>query len=173
MSTFGRKYLWVIASVLLPGAACQQAPPDPAEQNMQTVRDIYAAIDAQDYDKVREIFPEEAFAYVIGTDEAFPRDAGIEMMQMFYSAFPDYTHVIDRVVAEGDWVAVQLTFHATHQGEFQGIPATGKVVTYGGAHFGRIVDGKIMEWWILENDLALMQQLGLSLVPAAGGEVGD
>lgn len=157
---------WAVAFLLLPCPGCQQTPADPTVENRQTVLDLYAAIDAQDYDRVREIFPEEAIAHVIGTDEAFPRDAGIEMMQSFYSAFPNYTHVIDRIVAEGDWVAVQLTFHATHQGEFQGVPATGKTVTYGGAHFGRIVDGKIMEWWLLEDDLSLMQQLGMELTPA-------
>ena len=58
-----------------------------------------------------------------------PAEAGIEMMQMFYAAFPDYTHVIDEMVAEGDRVAVRLTFHATHQAEFQGIPSTGNAVT--------------------------------------------
>jgi predicted ester cyclase len=91
---------------------------------------------------------------------------------MFYAAFPDYTHVIDDVVAEGDWVAVRLTFHATHQGEFQGIPATGNTVTYGGAHFGRLVDGRIAEWWILENDLGLMEQIGVDLAPVETEETG-
>ena len=159
--------LVVLSFLLLPSLSCEQAPTDRTEENKQAVRDLYGAIDAQDYDRVREIFPENALAYVIGTDEGFPRDTGIEMMQMFYASFPGYTHVIDRIVAEGDWVAVQLTFHAKHQQEFQGIPATGNAVTYGGAHFGRIVDGKIMEWWILENDLSLMQQLGMDLAPAA------
>jgi len=156
--------------LVLLSPSCQQSPPDHTEVNRQIVRDLYAAIDAQDYDRIRALWPEDAPAYVIGTKEALPREAAIGMMQMFYAAFPDYTHVVDVLVAERDWVAVRLTFHATHQGDFQKIPATGNAVTYGGAHFGRIVDGLIAEWWILENDLSLMQQIGMDLAPAAAGE---
>ncbi len=91
------------------------------------------------------------------------------MMQMFYAAFPDYTHQVDGLVAEGDWVAARVTYRATHQGEFMGIPPTGNSVTYGGTNFLRVVDGQIHEFWMLENELSLMQQLGMQLVPVEEG----
>ena len=91
------------------------------------------------------------------------------MMQMFYAAFPDYTHQVDGLVAEGDWVAARVTYRATHQAEFMGIPSTGNSVTYGGTNFLRVVDGQIHEFWMLENELSLMQQLGMQLVPVEEG----
>jgi predicted ester cyclase len=106
---------------------------------------------------------------LVGTTEVMPGDAAIEMMQMFYAAFPDCTHVVDGMVAEGDWVAVRLTFHATHQAEFQGIPPTGNSVTYGGTHFLRVADGQIHEFWLLENALSHMEQIGMQLVPVKEG----
>jgi predicted ester cyclase len=148
------------------------APPEATvglEANKQVVRDVYAAIDAQDYDKIRSLVAEDATGGIIGTQEMIPFEGMVEMIQMFYAAFPDYTHVVDGMIAEGDWVAVRLTFHATHQGEFQGISASGNAVTYGGAHFQRVVDGLIQESWILENDLSLMEQIGLQLGPAGEG----
>jgi steroid delta-isomerase-like uncharacterized protein len=159
-------------AVLLIVAACQTAPPPEMtvdlEANKQVVREVYAAIDAQDYDKIRSLIAEEATGGIIGTQELIPFEGMVEMMQMFYASFPDYTHVVDGMVAEGDWVAVRLTFHATHREEFQGIPASGKAVTYGGAHFQRVVDGLIQEFWILENDLSLMEQIGMHLAPSEG-----
>jgi predicted ester cyclase len=43
-------------------------------------------------------------------------------------AFPDFHHNMIEVVAERDKVAVRFNITATHEGEFQGIPPTGKEV---------------------------------------------
>jgi steroid delta-isomerase-like uncharacterized protein len=42
--------------------------------------------------------------------------------------FPDAHEEIEDIVAEGKKVMVRLLFTGTHQGEFMGIPATGKRV---------------------------------------------
>jgi predicted ester cyclase len=139
------------------------------EVNKQVVLDLYAAIDAQDYDQIRALISEDASGGLIGTTEMMPRGAAIEMMQMFYAAFPDYTHQVDGLVAEGDWVAARVTYNATHQSDFMEIPATGNPVTYGGVNFLRVVDGQVHEFWMLENELSLMQQLGMQLVPIEEG----
>ena len=91
------------------------------------------------------------------------------MMQTFYAAFPDFTHQIDALVAEGDWVAARLTFHGSHQADFQGISSTGNEVTFGGVHFFRVVDGQVHESWMLDDNLSFMQQLGMRLVPVEEG----
>ena len=64
------------------------------------------------------------------------------------------------MVAEGDQVAVRLTFTGTHRHEFQGISATGRrgetrlMVTY------RVADGKITERGEVADGLLTMAQLG-------------
>jgi steroid delta-isomerase-like uncharacterized protein len=70
--------------------------------------------------------------------------------------FPDLHGHIDDVVAEGDQVALRLTFRGTHQGEFLGLPATGRTIEYVSYEFYRIVDGLFAEEWIC-SDLATLQ----------------
>ena len=70
--------------------------------------------------------------------------------------FPDLRAQIDDIVADGDQVAARLTFRGTHQGEYLGIPATGRIVEYVSHEFYRIVDGLVAEEWIC-SDTATMQ----------------
>jgi len=54
----------------------------------------------------------------------------------------------------------------THQGEFMGIPPTGKPVTVTGMSIDRIVGGKFVEGWLNFDALGMLQQLGV--IPAPG-----
>ena len=83
-----------------------------------------------------------------------------------HAAFPDLHYTVEDMVAEGDKVAVHYTGRGTHHGEFQGIPATGKPMTYTGILIWRFVDGKIAEHWAAPDLLGLMQQLGA--IPTRG-----
>jgi steroid delta-isomerase-like uncharacterized protein len=76
--------------------------------------------------------------------------------------FPDLHARIDDLVAEGDRVAVRLTFRGTHQGEFLGIPATGRTVEYVSHEFYRFADGLVAEEWICSDLASLQGQLTAS-----------
>jgi steroid delta-isomerase-like uncharacterized protein/deazaflavin-dependent oxidoreductase (nitroreductase family) len=99
-----------------------------------------------------------------------PSIAGIEqakqLMVAYTSAFPDLQLTTEDVVAEGDRVAIRNTWRGTHHGAFQGLPPTGKHVTFSGSDFFRFVGGKIAEQWADLDALGLMQQLGS--IPAMG-----
>lgn len=151
--------------LLLACLACQPPAAD-VEANKAVVQAVYDAIDAQDYERLGELTAEDYVGHVAGFPETFNKDAVFELIRTWYSAFPDYVHVVETMVAEGDRVAVRLTYNATHQGEFEGIPATGNRISYEGAHIVTVVDGKIAEMWVLEDMLSLMSQLGMQLVPA-------
>jgi predicted SnoaL-like aldol condensation-catalyzing enzyme len=71
-------------------------------------------------------------------------------------------------VAAGDLVTTYKTYYGTHLGEFLGIPATGKRVSFYTVEAMRVVDGKITEHWGVATLLDLMQQLGV--VPSLGGQ---
>ena len=75
------------------------------------------------------------------------------------TAFPDLHITIEDMVAEGDLVAVRATWRGTHQGEFRGVPAIGRKVTFGGMVFWRVGAGQIRERWGLIDTAALMRQL--------------
>ena len=87
-----------------------------------------------------------------------------QWLTMFAAAFPDGHQVIEDVVAEGDRVVARTTFNGTHQGEMQGIPATGKSVSIPSITIFRMDNGKIAEGWLVSDNLGMMQQLGV--VPA-------
>lgn len=87
-----------------------------------------------------------------------------QWLTMFAAAFPDGQTAIEEVVAEGDRVVARTTLNGTHQGELQGIPATGKVVSLPSITIFRLDNGKISEGWLVSDNLGLMQQLGI--IPA-------
>jgi steroid delta-isomerase-like uncharacterized protein len=111
----------------------------------------------------------EALIEVLSADLLTPRimpgiPSGIEgakaAHRIMLAAFPDYQTVIDDILAEGDKVAARITMTGTHQGNFMGIPPTGRHVSFSGMYIARIADGKIVEHWGEEDGVSLLQQLG-------------
>ena len=164
MSTSRRHQIAAISLIVLFLLGCEQAT-DGLQHNKELVLDVVAAIDEQDYDRLRELWPEESVHRMVGVPEPMSRDAVIELIQGFYTAFPDNSHEIHEIVAEGELVAVRMTNNATHQGDFEGTPATGQTISYEAAHIVRFQSGVIREWWLIEDDLGLMLQMGMELRP--------
>jgi steroid delta-isomerase-like uncharacterized protein len=89
------------------------------------------------------------------------RDAFRVLHEMVHVGFPDYSVTIDDIVAEDDRAAARWTLRATHTGEFNGIPATGRsVVVEEFSHF-RFEDGKAKEIWLMPNLMSQLQQMGV------------
>ena len=84
----------------------------------------------------------------------------IAFASMLYSAFPDLHHTVEVHLAENDMVAGCVIVRGTHQGDFQGIPATGKKVEFYDLIIARLKDGKAVELWAQLDVLNLLQQLG-------------
>jgi len=97
-----------------------------------------------------------------------PRDReGVKQLTtLLRSAFPDFKATLDDIVAEGDRVVIRQTWSGTHQGEFMGVPPTGKSVSFGVIDILRVAGGKCQEHWGQMDSLGLMQQLGA--LPTAG-----
>jgi steroid delta-isomerase-like uncharacterized protein len=68
---------------------------------------------------------------------------------------------IDDIMADGNRVIARFTARGTHNGEFMGVPPTGKAITLTAIEIFRIKDGKIAELWGEVNMMGLMQQLGM------------
>ena len=76
-------------------------------------------------------------------------------------AFPNVHFTLHDQIAEGDKVASRWSYEATNTGEFLGRPATQKKVTDKGIDIFRIENGKIVEMWVAQDSLGLLQQLGV------------
>jgi steroid delta-isomerase-like uncharacterized protein len=81
---------------------------------------------------------------------------------LYFRAFPNLTHTVEDVIAEGDKVVTRYTIRGTHQGETEEFgPPTGKHLELEGITIHRIEDGKIVEEWERYDNLSVLQQLGL------------
>lgn len=81
-------------------------------------------------------------------------------------AFPDLEITVEDQIAEGDKVVTRWTARGTHEGEFMGLPPTGKRAVISGIDIDRVADGKLVECWTKSDDLSLLQQLGAIPAPA-------
>ncbi len=73
------------------------------------------------------------------------------LQNILRSAFPDLKVEILDQVAEGDFVCSRKEFHATHTGEFMGIPPTGQKVVINVIDMIRLRDGQYVEHWGMSN----------------------
>jgi steroid delta-isomerase-like uncharacterized protein len=78
------------------------------------------------------------------------------------AAFADSHHEIEDLIAEGDKVVTRFTWSGTHQGEFEGIPPTGRRISVQGIWIHRLENGRIVEGrdWGQIDWLGLFRQLG-------------
>ena len=76
----------------------------------------------------------------------------------FFAAFPDIRFTIEHMVADGDTVALFLNWKGTHQGEYMGIPPTGKQIDITNVNLIKIAGGRGVEFWNV-TDMRLIQQL--------------
>jgi steroid delta-isomerase-like uncharacterized protein len=83
-----------------------------------------------------------------------------EVFARLHRAFPDLHITIEDLVEEGDKVGFRNTVTGTHQGEYMGLPPTGKTVTYHEIFIARFARGRIAETWGVVDVLSQMKQLG-------------
>jgi steroid delta-isomerase-like uncharacterized protein len=116
-----------------------------------------------------EILAEDYKNYFPGTPAPLSGAEIPAAFEAFFTAFPDLAVEVHSIIAEGDRVAVICTITATHQGEFQGVPATGKRISVQALSQYRIRDGKIVEDYPGFNPMDIMQQIGAAPVAAHAG----
>jgi steroid delta-isomerase-like uncharacterized protein len=75
------------------------------------------------------------------------------------AGFPDHDAQVIHMVAEGDLVATYKTFTGTHEGDFLGIPPTGRRATIRVMDFVRYRDGQITDHWNIVDIPGLMAQI--------------
>ena len=90
--------------------------------------------------------------------------SGIEPLKQaiarVHAGLSEVSMKIDDMIAEDDKIAVRLTAHGKHQGDFMGLPASGKEYTISETHIFHMRDGKVAEHWRDADMLGLMRQLG-------------
>ena len=95
--------------------------------------------------------------------DAVPRgpEAIKEHVTSWIASFPDLHFKIEQMLSEGDRVVMELLMEGTHQGAWLGIPASGKKMQIRMFTVHRVMQGKVVEDWVLVESFGVFQQLGI------------
>lgn len=86
-------------------------------------------------------------------------------------AIKNRTEVVDIIMAEGDAVAVRYRIQGIHDGNFYGIPATGKSFDIDAAALFWLEEGKITQSWSMADEAGFLKQIGQPLPARADGRL--
>jgi len=136
------------------------------EQNKALVNRIWEAWNKGDFEAFKELVaPEYVWYAPSNSTKPMSREETIEMGKMIHKGFPDVNFRVEELIAVGNRVISRYIVRGTHQGEFQGIPATGNKIESSGIMITRIENGKNVEDKEDWDTLGFMQQLGMELKP--------
>ena len=88
----------------------------------------------------------------------------------FQAAFSGKVCIDEARLAEGEWMAAFGRQEAVHTGTFMGIEPTGKAVEVRYMDFWRVIDGKIVDNWVMVDFPHVMRQLGVDPFNGLGWE---
>jgi steroid delta-isomerase-like uncharacterized protein len=127
-----------------------------------TMRRLYDLINAGDVDGFDQVLAADFIEHEETPGLAPTREGVMEFFRMYIAAFPDLRFDPEDMLSSGDKVVTRARATGTHEGEFMGMPPTGKRVD---AQLIDIVrfgdDGLAHEHWGVFDALAMMQQLGV------------
>ena len=94
------------------------------------------------------------------------RDRVKDVLLSYRAAFPDMKFKVDDEFGCGDKVVLRWRASGTNTGSLFGIPPTGRKATITGLSVMRVQSDRVVEDWVQEDALGMMQQLGLLPAPS-------
>jgi len=141
---------------------------DQETSNKATFRRLCDAVNTGDAELISKTIDELAAPdMLIRTPlpiEATGAQAAKQVWAMLLRGLPDLHLTIEDLIAEGDKVVARNSITGTHQGEYMGLPPTGKSITYNEIFIVRFAGGRIAETWGVVDVLSQMKHLGV--IPA-------
>jgi predicted ester cyclase len=109
------------------------------EANKELVRNyVDKVLNEHRLDRLPEFFAPEMKSHAGSGGTIEGLENVLPVIRGYIGAFPDFKTTEKEIVAEGDLVSGHYTVEATHEGEFLGIPATGRRVRYDSINIFRI-----------------------------------
>ena len=143
--------------------------------NATLARSMYDAFNSRDFDQEAALWTEEGVMTDVGSGQEFHGPEGSRQSNRLWAeAFPDGRVTVDRVVAAGPYVVVEITGRGTHTGTLTSpagsIPATGRSVTLQLCDVYEFGDGKARSRHTYFDSGSLLAQLGLTAEQAQAAE---
>jgi steroid delta-isomerase-like uncharacterized protein len=147
----------ISCSFLLAGVACASSL---QEQNKALAKRAFEELlSGGRFELAEQLYAKDFVNHGIHRDISLEEDQAA--LKGWHQAFPDLAIVPEKLIADGDLIAVYWIARGTNTGTGNGLPATGKKAEQAGITIWRIVNGKIKEEWSAFDQLSMMQQLGL------------
>ncbi len=129
--------------------------------NATLYRDAIARFNDGDLDGYLALYSEDVVFGGI-SPEPMGKPAVRAFHEQFLSAFPGAQVQIAELLEDGDKLAARLVFQLNHQGEFMGVPASGKYAVFVITTILTMSDGACVERWSTADMYGLMAQIGAS-----------
>lgn len=131
------------------------------EQNKKAViRFNKEFIEQGNLDSFRELVAADVINHSAPAGSSQGPDGMLYFLQnILRKGFPDMKVEILDQIAEGDRVTTRKAIHATHLGEFMGVPASQKRVTINVIDIIRLRNGKYVEHWGISNLAEIISQI--------------
>ncbi|UCH32117.1 MAG: ester cyclase [Candidatus Bathyarchaeota archaeon] len=130
------------------------------EENKAIIRKAVEAVNKRNLAMIDELIAPD---YVDHTNPIGSPEDVKQFYTAIFEGFPDFRRTIEDILAEGDKVWIRTTVTGTHTGQFRGLAPTGKKIIIRTATIFRIVDGKIVESWSVNDFSDFYEQLGLGV----------
>ena len=125
------------------------------------MRSFYELISAGDIDGFGEMLADDFVEHEESPGFPPTKEGVMEFFRAHLAAFPDTSMDPQDVLVSGDKVVARLRVTGTHQGDFMGMPATGREIDVKLIDITRFGDdGLAYEHWGVLDSMTMMQQLG-------------
>ena len=132
-----------------------------AEENKALVREMMPDFDRTPLEATYKWMSPD-FTTVMNGEAPMDLDAYRQMVAAVTKSFSDIRHEVLDMVAEGDRVALVMTLHLKHTGEYEGVAATGRTIRVAEMSVLTLRDGKIASERVVVDFASLHQQLTAS-----------
>ena len=133
------------------------------QENIAVIRKVFQAINQRDLDAIPPLLAPGFVRHDL-TDlfDEIKGGEGVvqDFLQVMIKGFPDMQFQEEDIIANDSRLSMRYTIVGTHDGDFFGVPPTGKKVTINAVIINNFEDGKIAEAWQLIDYGSLFLQIG-------------
>ena len=145
---------------------------DKTEETLATIDAMVGGLNDHDIDNMGRFFS-ESFRWMgnagCGVKNGL-KEFQENWQRPFQAAFSDKVCIDEARLTQGEWCAAFGRQEAVHSGTFMGIEPSGKRVEIRYMDFWKVVDGKVVDNWVMVDFPHVMQQLGVDPFNGHGWE---
>ncbi|MBN1249370.1 MAG: ester cyclase [Anaerolineae bacterium] len=139
--------------------------PDAVESNTQVLQTFLELFISGQWDRFDRVIATDCVLHEAGGLDI----VGLEDMKALwredYAPLKDMSAMDLAMASEGDTLMTLYTMKANYEGSYRGQQISGVPVVFNQAEAMRIVNGKIVEWWVVYDAEWLANQLGFEIKP--------